>query len=505
MLLIAFLACDTPEDSGDPIVYAFPEGFRWGAASAAHQIEGGNVNNNWYQFETLPEFAGKVVEPSGEAVRGYDQYETDADLAKDLGASVVRISIEWSRVEPVRDVWAEAEWQHYRDVIEALRARGIEPMITLHHFTEPIWMQDLADLACAAGPTDANLCGWTNAEVPVEFAEFAGEAAARFGDLVDEWSTFNEPGGYLLSGYLGGAFPPGYSNLTVATVVENVVPVAVGMLDGHAAAYTAIHEGDNTDADGDDLSARVGFTNSIQWIVPVDDQSADDVAAAKRVQALYGYMFPDAMVSGLLDRDLDGIPEEAHPEWANTVDLLGYQYYYRMYVKGVAFPPIDAVPCDPNILAVLGVDPSVFGCPEPHPDDVTLMGYEHYGPGLGLLAPALAARYPGIPLRVTEAGIATTTGRRRAESVVSQLAGLSEAIADGAPVDGYIHWSLTDNFEWASGFRPRFGLYTVDFDTYERTANEGADVLRQIIEDNGIRESIWTEYGLGEHLSPEEE
>lgn len=506
MLLLALLACDPVEDAGDPMVYAFPEGFRWGAAGAAHQIEGGNTNNNWYQFETLPGFEGKTVEPSGEAVQGYDRYEEDADLLVVLGADVYRLSIEWSRVEPQRDVWNEAEWQHYRDVIDALRARGIEPMITLHHFTEPIWLQDLSDLACEAGPTDANLCGWTHPEVPAEFAEFCAEAAARFGDDVDEWTTYNEPGGYLLSGYLGGAFPPGYTNLTVETVQANVIPVAAGMLDGHAAAYAAIHEADNTDADGDGESASVGFTNSIQWIVPVDDQNADDVAAAKRIQALYGYIFPDAMVSGLLDTDLDGIPEESHPEWANTVDLMGYQYYYRMYVKGVpGFPPIEAVPCDPNALAVLGIDPSVFGCPTPNEDDVTMMGYEHYSPGLGLLAPALAARYPGVPLRVTEAGIATETGRRRAESIVQQLAGLSDAIADGAPVDGYIHWSLTDNFEWAYGFTPRFGLYTVDFDTYTRTANEGAEVFKTIIADNGIRQSVWDEYGLGEHLSPENE
>ncbi|MSQ02901.1 MAG: glycoside hydrolase family 1 protein [Myxococcales bacterium] len=503
MLLLLLLACDP--DPGDPLVYAFPEGFRWGAAGAAHQIEGGNTNNNWFQFETLPEFDGKTAEPSGAAVDGYARYEDDADLLVELGADIYRLSIEWSRVEPQRDVWDEAQWQHYRDVLETLRARGIEPMVTLHHFTEPIWMQDLADLDCAAGPTDANLCGWTNPAVPEEFAEFAGEAAARFGDLVDEWSTFNEPGGYLLSGYLGGAFPPGELNITVTGVTERVIPVAVGMLDGHAGAYAAVHAADVADADGNGVAASVGFTNSIQWIVPVDEADADDVAAADRIRALYGYIFSDGVISGLLDRDLDGTPEEAHPEWANTCDRLGYQYYFRMYVKALpGFPPIDAVPCEASTLEILGMDPSTFGCPTPHPDDVTQMGYEHYAPGLGLLAPALAERYPGTPLRVTEAGIGTTTGRRRAENIVRQLAGLADAIDAGAPVDGYIHWSLTDNFEWAEGFRPRFGLWSVDLDTFARTPTEGADVLRGIIADNGIRQSVWEQYGQGDHLSPGE-
>ena len=503
-LLLSLAACTTePGDSGDPVVYPVPAGFKWGAAGAAHQIEGGNTNNNWYQFETLPAFAGKTAEPSGTAVDGYARYEADADLVKDLGAGVYRLSIEWSRVEPSRDTWDEAEWQHYRDVLQALRDRGIEPMVTLHHFTEPIWFYDLSDVDCAAGPSDTNLCGWTNPEADDEFAEFAAECAVRFGDLVDEWSTFNEPGGYLLSGYLGGAFPPAKQNLTKDDVLANVFPVAEGMLNGNAAAYHAVHAADTTDADGDGTAARVGFTNSIQWIVPADPDNADDVAAASRIQALYGYIFPDAMVLGKLDRDLDGVPEEDHPEWANTVDLLGYQYYYRMYVRGIYFPPVDAVPCDPNILDLLSLEPSAIGCPEPDPDDVTQMGYEHYSPGLGLLAPALAERYPGVQLRVTEAGIATTTGRRRAEDIVQELAGLSDAIAAGAPVDGYIHWSLTDNFEWAEGFRPKFGLYTVDRTTMERTPTEGVAALRQIIADGGIRQSLWDEYG-GEHLTPGE-
>ncbi|MBM4365287.1 MAG: glycoside hydrolase family 1 protein [Deltaproteobacteria bacterium] len=504
MTLLLLLAC-AEEGTGDPVIYAFPEGFRWGAASAAHQVEGGNTNNNWYQFETLPEFAGKTAEPSGAATEFYTRYEADFDLLERMGADVFRLSIEWSRVEPSRDTWDEAEWTHYREVIEALRARDIEPMVTLHHFTDPIWLNDLSDLDCAAGPTDSNMCGWTNPEAPAEFAEFSGEAATRLGDLVDEWSTFNEPGGYVLSGYLGGAFPPGYSNLTVDGIQDNVIPVIEALATANALAYDAVKAADRTDANSDNVIANVGFTNSIQWIVPLDEDNPDDVAAAERIQALYGYAFPDAVILGKLDRDLDGTPEEEHAEWADKCDLLGYQYYYRMPVKYQAsFPPVEAIPCDASVLEALGMSLSDFGCPEPHPDDITQMGYEHYSPGLGLLAEPLAERYPGVQLRVTEAGIATTTGKRRAESIVRQLVGLHAAIEDGQPVDGYIHWSLTDNFEWAEGFRPRFGLYSVDYDTMERGVTEGATVLGQIIKDNGIRQSVYDAYGVGEHLSPGE-
>lgn len=504
MLFLSLLACE-PEATDDPIVYAFPEGFRWGAASAAHQVEGGNTNNNWYQWETLPEFAGNTEEPSGAATNNYELHATDADLLTNIGADIYRLSIEWSRVEPSRDVADEAEWAHYREVLETLVERGVEPMITLHHFTEPIWFNDLTDIGCESGPSDSNLCGWSNPDAVAEFAEFSAEAGARFGDLVDQWSTFNEPGGYLLSGYLGGAFPPGISSLSKTAIDENVFPVAEGLFAANGLAYDAVHAADTEDADGDGVSASVGFTNSIQYIVPLDPENADDVAAANRLQALYGYIFPDAVISGKMDRDLDGTPEESRPEWANKCDLLGYQYYFRMPVKyAKSFPPVEVVPCDAPVLAGLGLTLSDVGCPQPYADDVTDMGYEHYSPGLGLLATEIHARYPEVPLRVTEAGIATTYGKRRAENIVQQLVGLHEAIEDGAPVDGYIHWSLTDNFEWAEGFRPRFGLHTVDYDTFERTPTEGAEAFTKIIADNGIRQSMLDAYG-GEHLSPNPE
>lgn len=505
MLLLLLGACTAgkPAAGDDPLVYPFPAGFRWGAAGAAHQIEGGNTNNNWYQFETLPAFAGKTAEPSGMAVDGWARYAEDADLAADLGLDLYRLSIEWSRVEPTRGVWDEAAWQHYSDVIDTLRARGIEPMVTLHHFTEPIWVQDLSDPDCATGPSDTNLCGWANPEVPAAFVAFATEAAARFGDRVDAWTTFNEPMAYFIAGYIGGNFPPGRSALTVSDIQDDAFPVLFGMFDAHAAAYAALHAADGVDADGDGVAAQVGFTNSVSWVEAVDPSDPADVAAADRVQALYGYSFPDAVIRGLVDTDLDGVPEAAHPEWGGTVDQLGIQYYFRLPVLAApGFPPLDAIPCDRTLLGTLGLDPSALGCPEIDPDDVTMMGYEHYPPGLRLITEALADRYPGTPLRVTENGIATTTDRRREESVVRHLKELAVAVADGAPVDGYVHWSLTDNFEWAEGFRPRFGLYAVDLATYTRTRTGGADTFATIVADGGIRQSLLALDG--EHLSPGE-
>ncbi len=505
-MIFLLLACSDPVSPKSATAdVTFPAGFRWGVAGAAHQIEGGNTNNNWYQFETLPEFAELITEPSGEAVRGWEQYEGDAALATDLGVDVYRLSIEWSRVEPSRDVADEAAWQHYGDVIDALRARNIEPMVTLHHFTEPIWTHDLRDVDCTAGPTDANLCGWTNPDMVAEFAEFAGDAAARFGDRVDEWTTFNEPMGYLASGWIGGAFPPGKSNLTLSSIEENAIPTLYGMLDANAAAYAAVKAADSTDAGADGIVARVGFTNAMNWLEPVDPANPDDVMASARFQALYGYTWPDATIRGLVDADFDGDPTDSHPEWAGTCDMLGYQYYNRIKVKSApGIPPLDALPCDALLLGALGLDMETLGCPIPDADDLTQMGYEHYPAGIRLLGAALAERYPDALLRITENGIATTTPNRRAESIVRTLTEVSAMIDDGVNVDGYIHWSLTDNFEWAEGFRPKFGLYTVDRTTFERDSNAGTETYASIVQANAIDGTLVDAYGGEGSLSPGE-
>lgn len=505
MLLLALLACTGSKDDDDPVVVAFPDDFVFGAAGAAHQIEGGNTNNIWSQFETLPQFEGRTRAPSGEAVRGWERYEEDSQLAADLHLDVYRLSIEWSRVEPERNVWDDAAWDHYRAVLESVTARGMRPMVTLHHFTEPIWTNDLRDPDCAEGPSDQNLCGWTNPEMAFEFAEFAHAAGSRLGDLVDEWSTFNEPNTYLIPGYVSGTFAPGKVNLTADAIVANVLPVMKGMLDGHAAAAAELRLTDGIDADGDGAAVELSLTNAMSWIEPLDPANPDDVAAAERIQALFGYAWPDAVVDGLFDHDLDGVPTEAHPEWAGTIDRLGYQYYFRFAVKAApGFPPLDALPCDPVLLGALGLTPESVGCPEPDPANLTQMGYEHYPEGLRLLGEALVDRYPGLPLRITENGIATTSGRRRAESIVRHLEAVAPLVDGGAPIDGYIHWSLTDNFEWAEGFEPKFGLYAVDLSTYDRTPTEGATVYAEIASAGGLRRSHLDTYGGDGPLSPEE-
>jgi beta-glucosidase/6-phospho-beta-glucosidase/beta-galactosidase len=459
-------------------------GFRFGAASAATQIEDQNTNTDWYWF-TLPVEEGgrgQGAAPVGDAAGGYTHALDDVQLAVDLGLDSYRFSMEWARIEPQRDVIDEAALAHYGAVLDALIAAGIRPMVTVHHFSNPVWIDDPRDIACTGGPRDENLCGLGHPEggplVIAEMAQFAALLAERFGDRVDEWATLNEPVNYLLASYGIAAFPPGKRYLF--QLLERFLPVVRDYLAAHAAMYRAIKEHDTIDADGDGRAADVGLTLAIaHWVPAANHQlSRDpvDVAATARVDYVFHHLVVRALTEGRFDADLDGTAEEDQPAWRDTLDWLGVQYYFRAGVHGHVhlIPVVDAAPC------FGGFD---FGACL-YPDDATLcvptMGYEFVAEGLYEILRDFGERYPRLPLVISEAGIATEVGRRRAENVVRILEQVERARRAGVDVRGYYHWSLIDNFEWAEGYAPRFGLYRVDYDTFARTPTEGATLYGEI-------------------------
>ncbi|MBX3160338.1 MAG: glycoside hydrolase family 1 protein [Deltaproteobacteria bacterium] len=480
-------------------------GFRFGAASAATQIEDMNESTDWYLW-TAPTAQGGLGKGTfvGDATRGYSKVMEDLALVRDLGLDSYRFSIEWARIEPVRDQIDEAAIAHYRAQLEALRALGIRPLVTLHHFSNPVWVADPRAIACTAGPSDTNLCGLGSpggAQVVAEMAEHAGLMAERFGDLVDEWGTLNEPINYLVAGYGLGLFPPGL--VTINDFSGKLVPVVRDYIAAHAAMYDAIKAKDTVDADGDGIAATVGLSMSVaDWrpsrsAKPSTDP--EDIAARDRLVYVFHYVFVDSILNGTFDASLDGTSDETHPEWAGRLDWLGLQYYFRAGVTGASklIPLVDVTPC------FGGFD---LGSCLPAPDPtycVPRMGYEGYADGLGDVVMAFAARYPGMPLVITEAGISTDAGRRRAENIVRNLESLERARAAGVDLRGYYHWSLTDNFEWAEGFGPHFGLYRVDYSTYARTATEGADVLGRIAKARGVTAEQRRTYGGTGPMTPE--
>jgi beta-glucosidase len=480
--------------------------FRFGAASAATQIEDQNPNVDWYVW-TAPEPDGLGNgEFVGDAARGYSMALEDIELIAALGLDSYRFSIEWARIEPARDQIDEEALAHYDAFIDALLARGIQPLVTVHHFSNPIWVDDPRDMDCVDGPSDENLCGWNHPEgapmILEELEEHTALLAERYGDRVDEWASVNEPINYTLAGYGLGVFPPGKNGLL--TDFDNTFVAAVrNYVRAHVTIYDALKANDTTDADGDGQAASVGFTKgAIQWVAASGNEISEapgDVEARDRVDYLYHHLFVRSVLEGAFDPDLDGTLDESHPEWEGKLDWLGLQYYFRAGVTSSPglLPVVQATPC------YGGFD--LGSCIPPLDETfyVPAMHYEFNPTGLYERLVDFGERYPGLPLCVTEGGIATEVGARRSENIVRSLEGIARARDEGVDVRGYYHWSLTDNFEWAEGYEPRFGLYGVDYETYARTPSAAVDVFTEIIAERDLPAALVDSYGGDGPMTPE--
>ena len=386
----------------------FPDGFRWGTATAAHQIEGGNWNNDWWQWEQTP--GSGCVEPSGDACDSWNRGADDVALLAELGFDNYRFSIEWSRIEPEEGMWSTASIDHYRAFAEALLERGIDPVITFHHFTTPRWV-------AARG-------GWTDAAIVDRFGSFCERAARALAPVMRRACTINEPNIVSTMGHMAGVFPPGQRDIELRRAVNGIFCRA------HRRAVDAIRAA----APG----VPVGLTLSMS------DYQAVDGGESKRDQ---------------IRRRM----EDEFLEATDGDDFVGVQTYSRTRVgpKG-AIGNEDGVPVLP-------------------------MGYEYYPQSLeATLRRAWEVTAGQVPLLVTENGIGTEDDDQRIAYVGDALAGVQRAIADGIDVRGYTYWSLLDNFEWAFGYGPKFGLVAVDRSTFVRTPKPSARWLGSIARANAL-------------------
>ncbi|NOY93177.1 MAG: glycoside hydrolase family 1 protein [Deltaproteobacteria bacterium] len=482
--------------------------FTLGVATAAAQIEEDNDREQWWPWSMREEDGGlgKGAAFVGAASGGWARATADVALLEEMNLDAYRFSVSWGRIEPTRGNFDESAIAHYSELLDALVSAGIKPMITVHHFSFPTWVDDPArGLECPAGPTDADLCGLADpagADATIaEAADFACLLAERYGDRVDEWATVNEPVNYLLASYGVGSFPPGRDLLV--TDFDRLVDVFRNYLRMHVAIYDAIKRCDTQDADGDGANALVGFTlNTVKWVPTRRNAVSDDpedVAAAAAVEYVYHYLFVDSILNGSFDSNLDQTADETHTDWTGKLDWLGVQYYTRTGVTSAPalIPQLGATPC------FGGFD---FGACLPASDEthwVPTMDYEYWEPGIYDVLTDFSERWPDLPMTVTESGLATEVGRRRAEHVVRSLEQIARARDEGVDVRGYYHWSLYDNFEWAEGFVPRFGLYRVDRATFERTATEGATTLGEIAGSRQLSATTRESYGGLGPMTPE--
>jgi len=395
----------------------FPKNFLWGAATSAYQVEGGNINSDWWPWE---EGCGK--EKSGQACRHYELFKQDFDLAKNLNHNAHRLSIEWARIEPEEGKFSQEELKHYLEVILALKERNIEPLVTLHHFTNPIWFSKQG--------------GWENKQSVEKFLRYCDFVVTALAEHVRYWVTINEPNVYLTHAYIIGVWPPQVKSYFKAKVVDDHLVLA------HIKAYQHIHK--IYQQKGIQL-VSVGIAQNVQAFVPCTLSLKNRFAAYLRSK-WYNFWFFDEI--------------NKH----KAMDFIGVNYYSRQLV-------------DVENWGMFHLAKDV--CKKNHyPVKKNSLGWDIYPEGLYQVL--IKMKKYGLAVIITENGICTADDELRWEYISAHLKSIHAAIEEGVNVAGYLYWSLMDNFEWDKGFGPRFGLIEIDYNTYKRTVRASALKLSEV-------------------------
>ncbi len=414
--------------------------FLWGAAVSSHQVEGGNDANDWAEWEKKP---GSIADAtrSGAACAWWEgQAEADLERAASLGLNAIRMSLEWSRLENEPGRFVRDAFDRYRAILRAASRNGLSVMLTLNHFTLPRWV--------------ARLGGWTHPNVPLLFEGFAERAARELGEHVALWATLNEPSVLAFMGYAGRRWPPGRGSLRACFVALR------RMLDAHVLGHAAVHR--------IVPDAQVGIVLNLPYFVPSRPHRSADRLAARAQDWAFNGAFVHALRTGTLLPPL--VPGRIQG-LARSIDWIGLNYYGRYDVR-----------FDPRAPALL------FGRHVQEPT-VRLDETDWGRPWADGLVANLERLSPfGVPLYVTENGICDSTDAQRIRYLVDHVDAVVRARESGVDVRGYFHWSLVDNFEWAEGWRARFGLFAVDPQTQARTLRPSAELYGALCRSDGKSE-----------------
>ncbi len=409
----------------------FPADFVFGSATAAHQVEGANIHNDWWAHEHAPNT--NALEPSGVACDHYHRFAGDFRLLRELGHPAHRLSVEWSRVEPEPGHFDKAEIEHYRRVLSTLCELGIEPWLTIHHFTAPRWFIEQG--------------GYTAAGDMSRLVRFTELLAREFGDLVQNWCTINEPNIVAELGYRYAYFPPRLADPAVAA------DVLLNFFRVHAEMSRAIRAHARR-------MPQIGITLAVVAHEPLRPDDAGDCALAVRRDAeTNGVMF-DALRDGVFA--YPGRPPVPIEGLREASTFVGVQYYTRTRYDARTNGPAMSDPAR----------------------TLSQMGWEIYPEGLGPLLERAAAT--GLPVYVTENGMAHDDDRVRVRYIADHLAQVDLVRRRGVDVRGYFYWSAMDNFEWNFGYGPKFGLIEIDRKTLDRRPRKSAFFFREIIERRAV-------------------
>lgn len=424
--------------------FAFPPNFLWGAATAAHQVEGGNYND-WSEWEkenaqklantakerlmAQTKYLGTILgwnkiktqakNPqnylSGLTCDHYHKFKEDFDLAKKLNHNAHRFSVEWSRVEPQKGKFNENEIEHYREVIQALRERQMEPFVTLWHFTLPVWV--------------AHQGGWENPKTIADFTNFVEKIVTVFKNEVKFWITLNEPMVYAGGAFFEGMMPPQKRNIL------SYLRVLGNLEKAHRATYQAIKK--------TDPQVQIGIAKNNVYFEAYQNRFFNRFLK-KLADGWWNYYFLDRIsTAGNGSRKL--------------LDFIGLNYYFHNRIN--------------------------FGFNKNENQIISDLGWELYPKGIYHALINLHHRYH-LPVYITENGLADARDEKRAWFIRETLKNVQRAISKGVDVRGYFHWSLMDNFEWDKGFWPRFGLIKIDYATQSRQIRQSAWRYAKIIQLN---------------------
>jgi beta-glucosidase len=430
-----------------------PRGFVLGVATAPHQIEGGS-DNDWTDWEkgAFPDGTPHIQNGDrvGLAVDSWRRWPEDVAALGWLGANGYRLGLEWSRLSPEEGAWDAAAVANYRAQLLALRARGITPFVTLSHFTLPRWV-------AARG-------GWEWEGAVPAFEAHVQRVAEAFGDVVDVWVTVNEPSTTAVAGYAAGVFPPGLHE------PARGLRVYATLLKAHARASAVLRRVDGADADGDGTAVQVGIVHIVTFWGAASASPLDATLAAV-VDDLANEVVPRALATGRIRLSLPGVLslDEEVEGLKGSADFLGLNYYRREQLRA-------------------DLTQATFQRPYLSADaDYSDIAWEVFPEGLYRNLVRYAAY--GLPLYVSENGIADADDARRPHYLRAHLYAVQLALAHGADVRGYFHWTLTDNFEWHGGYAPRFGLFAVDFadPSLPRTPRPSAEVFRGVAREMGLQ------------------
>ena len=421
----------------------FPKSFIWGTATASHQVEG-NCINNWSQFEGGNKTTGepniKDSQVSGNACEHWDRYPKDIELIKNIGVRYYRFSLEWSKIEPQKGMYNQDAINHYSDLINKLISKGVTPVITLHHFTHPIWFE--------------NIGAFEKEENIQHLLLFAEKVFNEYSDRVKYWCTINEPAVVATQGYFTGMFPPGKKNIKLTCIVLK------NLLEAHVQIYKKIKSMKNGDA------AQVGIVKNINHFDPWRRYSVSDWLLTLFMNYAYNTSSIRFFKTGKFKILIPGFLWISHKNMnaCTANDFFGLNYYSHNHIKFNIF------------------NKDFFELKFHSKDTMTDMPYTIYAEGIYRAIQEVSKL--SIPIIITENGVADKDDKIRAEYIQKYLYATMKSIEDGYNVIGYFYWSLLDNFEWAFGYDMKFGLYSVDFKNQIRKLREGSETFVQIIKKN---------------------